>query len=182
VRCATAPVLHLAAGFDLRPAEPSDAPTVAGWMSAGHVRTWWDQAWPAERWSDEITRLAGGEHTVPCLASYDGEPFAYLELYRVRLDVLAAYYEYDDHDWGVHVAIGDAARTGAGLGRRLLAAVADALFAADPRCRRVVAEPDVRNAPSLRAFAAAGFERSAKLDLPGKTAALMIRTRPVEDR
>jgi RimJ/RimL family protein N-acetyltransferase len=172
-----APVLHCAAGFDLRPAEPADAATVARWMRAEHVRVWWDQAWSDERWAAELAGQAAGEHSLPCVASYDGEPVGYLELYRVRLDALAAYYDYDEHDWGVHVAIGEPARTGAGLGRRLLSAIAEALFAADRCCHRVVAEPDVRNTASVRAFAAARFERVADVALPGKTAALMVRTR-----
>ncbi|HEY3003979.1 MAG TPA: GNAT family N-acetyltransferase [Kribbellaceae bacterium] len=179
MRCATAPVPHLAAGFDLRPAEAGDAALVARWMAQEHVRVWWDQAWPVERWAHEIATQAAGEHSVPCIASYDGGPVGYLELYLVRHDVLAGYYDHDVHDRGLHVAIGDAARTGAGLGRRLLASVAEALFDADPACHRVVAEPDVRNEASVRAFAAAGFERVADLGLPGKTAALMVRSRGV---
>jgi RimJ/RimL family protein N-acetyltransferase len=172
--------LHLAAGFDLRAATPEDAASVAWWMGQDHVRAWWHQPWSVERWAQEIAGQNAGEHSVPCIASYDGEPLGYVELYRVRHDVLAGYYDHDPHDWGVHIAIGEAGRTGSGLGRRLLSAIADALFEAYPGCHRVVAEPDVRNEPSVRAFAAAGFDRSTEVALPDKTAALMVRTRGVE--
>jgi RimJ/RimL family protein N-acetyltransferase len=41
----------------------------------------------------------------------------------------------------------------------------------------VVAEPDVRNIPSVRAFLRAGFRHDQDLDLPAKRAALMVRDR-----
>jgi RimJ/RimL family protein N-acetyltransferase len=87
---------------------------------------------------------------------------------------LAGHYPHHPHDLGVHVAIGEPSRTGRGLGRALLRAVAEGLLAADPRCPRVVAEPDVRNVPSIRAFTAAGFRPAGEITLPDKTAALLV--------
>jgi lysine N-acyltransferase len=181
VICMDAPILHLADGFDLRPAMESDALTVAGWMSQPHVARWWQQPWSADRWSDEIKRLSAGDCSVPCMVSLDGTELGYLELYRVQRDPLSAYYDCDVNDWGVHVAIGEPDRIGGGIGRRLLAALTDALFAADPRCRRVVAEPDVRNEASIRAFAAAGFVAVAQVQLPDKTAVLMVCPRRTKE-
>lgn len=170
-------MLHLDNGFDLRPAAPSDAATIASWMAQPHIQRWWHQDWPAERWAQELSEQTAGEHSIPCVAAVDSEDFGYVELYRVRHDRLAEYYASDEHDWGVHVAIGDVTRIGRGLGRRLLRALADALLGTDPDCRRVVAEPDIENTPSVRAFAAAGFVRQGELQLPEKTALLMVRTR-----
>ncbi|TDD20306.1 N-acetyltransferase [Kribbella turkmenica] len=171
---------HLDNGFGLRPAGESDAATIASWMARPHIRRWWQQDWPVERWAEELNRQSAGEHSTPCVVSVDSEDVGYVELYRVRHDRLAEYYPSDDHDWGVHVAIGDVTRVGGGLGRRLLGALADALLASDPDCRRVVAEPDIDNTPSVRAFAAAGFVRQGELQLPEKTALLMVRTRTLE--
>jgi RimJ/RimL family protein N-acetyltransferase len=173
-------MLHLDNGFDLRPAGAEDAARIAVWMAQPHVRRWWQQDWSVERWAAEITRQAAGEHSVPCVATVDAEEFGYVELYRVRHDRLAEYYASDAHDWGVHVAIGDLDRVGRGLGRQLLRALADALLRADPACQRVVAEPDIENTPSARAFVAAGFVQQGELQLPEKTAHLMVRTRTVE--
>ena len=44
-----------------------------------------------------------------------------------------------------------------------------------PDTSRVVAEPDVRNTASLRAFERAGFRRTHDIELPEKRAALMVR-------
>ncbi|MFF0340963.1 GNAT family N-acetyltransferase [Kribbella sp. NPDC004875] len=167
--------------FELRPAVPADAPRIALWMSQPHVLRWWHQSWSVERWAQEIERQAAGDHSVPCVATADAEEIGYVELYRVRHDRLAEYYPYDENDWGVHVAIGDVTRVGRGLGRRLLRAVADAVLADEPACQRVVAEPDIENTPSVRAFLAAGFDRHGELQLPEKTALLMVRTRTVEE-
>ncbi|ADB32246.1 GCN5-related N-acetyltransferase [Kribbella flavida DSM 17836] len=180
MRCEAAPKLHLDDGFDLRPATAADAGKIAWWMAQPHIQRWWQQDWSVERWAQALDAQAAGEHSIPCLAALEDEDFGYLELYRVRRDRLAEFYACAEHDWGVHVAIGDTARVGRGIGRRLLRSVADALLRADPRCDRVVAEPDVRNTPSIRAFAAAGFDPAGELQLPEKTALLMVRTRTVE--
>ena len=134
-----------------------------------------------ERWAQEIEQQTAGEHSRPCVITLDAEEFAYVELYRVQHDRLAEYYAYDDEDWGVHVAIGDSTRVGRGLGRRLLRTVADTVLRSEPACTRVVAEPDIENTPSVRAFAAAGFVQHGELQLPEKTAVLMVRTRTVQE-
>ncbi|WP_433168746.1 GNAT family N-acetyltransferase [Kribbella sp. CA-247076] len=180
MRCDVGPMLHLDNGFDLRPAGAEDAARIAFWMAQPHIRRWWHQDWSVERWAEELSEQSAGEHSTPCVVSVDSVEVGYVELYRVRHDRLADYYACDDHDWGVHVAIGDVTRVGRGLGRQLLSALADALLASDPDCRRVVAEPDIDNTPSVRAFAAAGFVRQGELQLPEKTALLMVRTRTVE--
>jgi RimJ/RimL family protein N-acetyltransferase len=173
-------MLQLEDGFDLRPADASDAARIALWMAQPHIQRWWHQDWSVERWAQELEQQSAGEHSVPCVVAVDAEDFGYVELYRVRLDRLAEYYSSGEHDWGVHVAIGDPALAGRGLGRRLLRALADALLVAVPACERVVAEPDVQNTPSVRAFVAAGFDRFGEIELPDKTAVLMVRTRTVE--
>ncbi|TCC05146.1 GNAT family N-acetyltransferase [Kribbella soli] len=165
--------------FELRPAGPSDAPRIALWMSQPHIRRWWHQGWSVERWAQEIEQQAAGEHSTPYVVAADGEEFAYVELYRVRHDRLAEYYAYGEEDWGVHVAIGDVARVGQGLGRQVLRWLADEVLRTEPDCSQVVAEPDIENTPSVRAFAAAGFVQHGELQLPEKTALLMVRTRAV---
>lgn len=166
--------------FELRAADPSDASRIALWMSQPHIARWWHQGWSVERWAQEIEQQAAGEHSAPYLAAVDGEEFAYVELYRVRHDRLAEYYAYGEDDWGVHVAIGDVTRVGQGLGRELLRSLAAVVLQADPDCSQVVAEPDIENTPSVRAFVAAGFVQHGELQLPEKTALLMVRTRAVQ--
>ncbi|HEU0087202.1 MAG TPA: GNAT family N-acetyltransferase [Pseudonocardiaceae bacterium] len=169
--------------WHVRPAEPGgpDLDLVVRWMAEPHIEQFWRQGWNADRWAQEITQQRAGDHSLPCLAFYDRTPVAYLEVYRVIRDRLAEYYPYDSADLGVHVAIGERGSTGRGWGRALLRAVTDGIFDVSPPCRRVVAEPDARNWPSLRAFAAAGFVPCGQLVLPEKTAVLMVRPRTERD-
>ncbi|MEW2580242.1 GNAT family N-acetyltransferase [Streptomyces syringium] len=162
-------------------AEGTDLDLVHGWMRSPHIEAFWHQAWPRERWAAEIAGHLAADAVLPALISLDGRPLAYIEVYRVSRDRLAGHYPYRPHDLGLHIAIGEASRTGQGLGRSLLRALAEGLLAADPECDRVVAEPDMTNVPSVKAFTAAGFRPSGQLRLPEKTAALLIRPRRQED-
>jgi RimJ/RimL family protein N-acetyltransferase len=176
------PVPQVRAPWSARPARVAeDLERVHLWMQAPHVAEFWKQAWPVERWRSELERQAAGDHSLPVMLEFEGVPLAYLEVYRVVRDRLAGHYAEQPHDLGVHVAIGDLGRTGRGLGRALLRAVAEGLLAADPRCTRVVAEPDSRNAPSLRAFTAAGFRTVGPITLSDKNATLLVFPRSEED-
>lgn len=177
------PLPAVAAPWWVRAARPAgaDLARVHAWMAASHVAAAWDRAWTLQRWQAELQRQLAGAHSLPCLAALDGEPIAYLEVYRVVRDPLATHYPVRPHDLGVHVALGDPASCGRGLGAALLRAVADGLLAAEPACARVVAEPDERNAASVGAFARAGFRDAGRLRLPDKTAALLVRPRTTND-
>jgi RimJ/RimL family protein N-acetyltransferase len=150
---------------------------VVSWMASPHVAEFWRQAWPAAVWADEVRQQHSGPHSRPWLVSLDGVPVAYVEVYRVARDVIASCHPVAPHDLGVHIAIGDPDRVGRGLGRRLLADVADALLAADPACGRVLGDPEAGHDVARRAFAAAGFTPVREVDLPHKRAALMARDR-----
>ncbi|MFK0252397.1 GNAT family N-acetyltransferase [Streptomyces sp. NPDC090445] len=159
----------------------ADLDLVHGWMQSPHIDAFWHQAWPRERWHEEIAGHLAGVAVRPVLVALDGEPVAYIEVYRVLRDRLTEHYAYHPRDLGVHIAVGEEARTGKGLGRTLLRALAEGLLAADPACPRVVAEPDAANTASLRAFGAAGYRRIREITLPEKTAVLLCHPRREED-
>ena len=150
---------------------------VQRWMAAPHVVEFWQQDWPLADWSAALARQLAGAHSRPWLVALDGDPVAYVEVYRAARDVIAREVAVDPHDLGIHIAIGDPDRTGQGLGPRVLRAVVDGLFAADPRCARVLGDPDVAHQVARRAFAAAGFDPLAEVDLPHKRASLVASTR-----
>ncbi|WP_367123935.1 GNAT family N-acetyltransferase [Streptomyces phytohabitans] len=155
-----------------------DLPLLSGWMNDPVVARFWELAGPDERTAEHVrAQLHGDGRSLPCLGVLDGTPMSYWEIYRADLDPLARHYPARPHDTGVHVLVGGAGDRGRGVGTALLRAVADLILDHRPACRRVVAEPDLRNVPSLAAFLAAGFRLSAELDLPDKRAALMVRDR-----
>ncbi|MFB6890914.1 GNAT family N-acetyltransferase [Kitasatospora sp. NPDC056327] len=157
---------------------PADLGLLARWMNDPEVAAFWELAGPPAVTEHHLRGQLGGDgHSLPCLGLLDGAPMSYWEVYRADLDPLAAHYPARPHDTGLHLLLGPAGSRGRGLGATLLAALADRLLRERPRCARVVAEPDVRNRRSVRAFRRAGFRLAAELDLPGKRAALMVRDR-----
>ncbi|MEU0009189.1 GNAT family N-acetyltransferase [Streptomyces sp. NPDC006314] len=155
-----------------------DLPLIHGWMNDPAVAEFWELAGPRNRTEDHLrAQLDGDGRSVPCLGVLDGTPMSYWEIYRADLDPLARHYPARPHDTGIHLLVGGAADRGRGLGSALLRAVADLILDRRPTCTRVVAEPDLRNTPSVAAFLSAGFRYAAEVDLPHKRAALMVRDR-----
>ncbi|MCZ9354805.1 acetyltransferase [Streptomyces mutabilis] len=174
------PVPTAAGEFHLMPVHAErDVPLIARWMNDPAVAEFWELTGPLGVTGDHVrAQLAGDGRSVPCVGALGGVPMSYWELYRADLDPLARYCPVRPHDTGLHLLIGDAADRGRGIGTALIRAVADLVLARRPACTRVLAEPDVRNRPSVAAFLGAGFRLSGEIDLPGKRAALMIRERP----
>ncbi|MDT0382276.1 GNAT family N-acetyltransferase [Streptomyces sp. DSM 42041] len=171
---------HTAAGtFQLVPVRlERDLPLIAAWMNDPAVAAFWDLAGPVGTTASHLrAQLDGDGRSAPCLGVLDGVPMSYWEVYRADLDPLARHYPARPHDTGVHLLVGGVTDRGRGLGTTLLRAVGDLVLAHRPSCRRVLAEPDLRNVPSVAAFLGAGFRFSAEVDLPDKRAALMIRDR-----
>ncbi|MFF9159889.1 GNAT family N-acetyltransferase [Streptomyces longwoodensis] len=155
-----------------------DLPLVTRWMNDPSVAAYWDLAGPGAVTEEHLRRqLAGDGRSVPCLGVLEGTPMSYWEIYRADLDPLARHYPARPHDTGIHLLIGGATDRGRGLGGVLLRAVADLVLDQRPACARVVAEPDLRNIPSIAAFLTAGFRYAAELELPANRAALLIRDR-----
>jgi len=162
----------------LRPLDPAaDLDLVHGWMRQPHVAAFWELDVPRAELAGYLERAAGDDHRETLIGSVDDRPVSYWELYWAARDRLAAFYPTDPLDQGVHLLIGPPELVGRGLGRALLGAVVGWQLEREPATRRVVAEPDVRNAASLRMFERCGFRRVAELDLPEKRAALMVRER-----
>ncbi|MFF4101476.1 GNAT family N-acetyltransferase [Streptomyces sp. NPDC001903] len=172
-----------AGSFRLEPVRLGrDLELLTGWMNDPEVAAYWELAGPAAVTGAHVrSQLDGNGHSVPCLGLLDGTPMSYWEIYRADLDPLSRHYPARPHDTGIHLLIGDGTNRGRGLGTALLRAVANLVLDNRPRCTRVIAEPDIRNTPSVSAFLNSGFRCSAEIDLPGKRAALMIRERALRN-
>jgi len=165
--------------FQLVPAVVSrDLPLITRWMNDPAVAEFWQLSGPpaiAEKHLRE--QIDGDGRSVPCLGMLDGTPMSYWEIYRADLDPVSRYYPVRPNDTGIHMLIGPVADRGRRLGSALLRTVADLVLDHRPGCVRVIAEPDLRNIPSVAAFLAAGFRFAAEIELPEKRAALVIRDR-----
>ncbi|MFF4500476.1 GNAT family N-acetyltransferase [Streptomyces sp. NPDC001401] len=177
------PVVTSAGVFHLAPVHVErDLPLISRWMNDPAVAEFWELAGPATVTEGHLrAQLSGDGRSVPCLGVLEGTPMSYWEIYRADLDPLARHYPARPHDTGIHLLIGGVADRGRKLGSTLLRAAADLALDRRPACARVIAEPDLRNTPSVAAFLSAGFRFSAEVDLPAKRAALMIRDRSLRD-
>ncbi|MFG3275294.1 GNAT family N-acetyltransferase [Streptomyces luteogriseus] len=173
------PVDTPAGAFHLVPVRiERDLPLISRWMNDPAAAAFWELAGPQEVTQNHLrAQLAGDGRSVPCIGELGGVPMSYWEIYRADLDPLARHYPARPHDTGIHLLVGGIADRGRGLGGMLLQAVTDLVLAQRPSCTRVIAEPDIRNTPSVAAFLTAGFRFSAEVDLPAKRAALMVRDR-----
>lgn len=176
---AWSPATTDAGAFQLVPVRiERDLALISRWMNDPAVAAFWELAGPASVTETHLRpQLEGDGRSVPCLGVLDGTPMSYWEIYRADLDPLARHYPARPHDTGIHLLVGGVADRGRGLGTTLLRAVADLVLDHRPSCARVVAEPDLRNTPSVSAFLSAGFRFAAEVDLPDKRAALMVRDR-----
>ncbi|WP_371668736.1 acetyltransferase [Streptomyces sp. NBC_00289] len=155
-----------------------DLALVSRWMNDPAVAAFWDLAGAQSVAEHHMqNQIDGDGRSVPCIGMLAGNPMSYWEIYRADLDPLARHYPARPHDTGIHLLLGGVADRGRGLGSTLLRAVADLVLDKRPACARVVAEPDLRNMPSIASFLAAGFRFSAEIDLPAKQAALVVRDR-----
>ncbi|MCC9704966.1 acetyltransferase [Streptomyces sp. MNU76] len=159
-----------------------DIPLISRWMNDSAVDSYWKLGGAEDVTANHLrAQLDGDGRSMPCLGLLNGTPVSYWEIYRADLDPLARHYPARPHDTGIHLLIGPVAQRGRGLGSTLLRAVADLVLDRRPSCARVVAEPDLRNFPSVSAFLSAGFRYSTEVDLPDKRAALMCRDRLLRD-
>ncbi|MFH8348358.1 GNAT family N-acetyltransferase [Streptomyces sp. NPDC018045] len=173
------PAATAAGPFQLVPVRiERDLPLISAWMNDPAVAAFWELAGPQEITAAHLrAQLDGDGRSVPCLGVLSGVPMSYWEVYRADLDPIARYYPVRPHDTGLHLLIGGVADRGRGIGTALLRAAADLVLDHRPQCGRVIAEPDLRNVPSVAAFLGAGFRYADEIDLPAKRAALMVRDR-----
>ncbi|MFI1578990.1 GNAT family N-acetyltransferase [Embleya sp. NPDC020630] len=168
--------------FSLHEVNPKrDLPLLHTWMNDPVTARWWELAGDEEVVRRHLAGRAVRGHSSAYLGCLDDEPVSYWELYRADLDDLARHYPARPHDVGIHLLIGPAGARGRGVGSLLLRAVTELVLRAAPDTMRVVAEPDVRNEASVRAFERAGFGRLGDVRLPDKTAAMMVRPRTARE-
>jgi RimJ/RimL family protein N-acetyltransferase len=148
--------------------EADDLPMLHDWLCRPHVVEWWEPAptFPEVR-DDYLPRLAPQElqpldapaGVVQYLAYEDGEPFAYIQAYRVMAHQADGWWpeETDPFALGVDQFIGPPDRLGRGLGTRLLQAFIAFLFA-DPRVTGIQTDPSPENGRAIACYRKAGFK------------------------
>lgn len=174
------PIPNVGPPYALRAATVSDAAMVAEWMNRPHLAEAWEYDWPVERWEAHLKAQLGGAYSLPVIVSLNGVAGGYLEIYRAAKDSIAPCYDADPYDLGLHAAIADTSLLHRGVGLGLLPQIIVSLLTAEPRCRRVMFDPDHRNKSARKVCEAAGCRALGEYDMPNRRMALYAFDRPTD--
>lgn len=134
------------------------------WLRREHVRRWWDEH---ESYEDVarhyLPAIDGRRPTDLYLILLDGRPVGFIQSYLVAdYADFAARVGLGAGVGGVDLFIGEEELTGKGLATDVLRAFVRNVVFAEPATTACIADPDVRNTASLRAFEKAGFRRTGE--------------------
>lgn len=173
------PIPRLADPYATRVVDPeADAGMIAEWMNRPHLAEGWEYDRPVGWWRGFLRAQLAGEYSRPVLVSLHGKDRGYVEVYRAAKDSIATRYAADPYDLGLHAAIADLDLVNRGFGPLLLPQVAASLFELEPRCRRMMFDPDHRNRTARRLCESADCEFLGVHEMSNRTMALYALHRP----
>lgn len=161
--------------------EEGDLRLLHEWLQRPHVRRWWkDRETYDEIVEHYLPSIEGTDPTDLYLAVLDEQPISFVQTYLVSdYPDYAALIGEGEGVAGVDLLIGDEELTGQGIGSEILRRFVDEIVFALPSTTSCVADPDVQNVASIRAFEKAGFSVVKEFVDPedGQTHALVRRER-----
>ena len=176
------PTPSLTEPYGIRLADPDfDADQVSEWMNRPHLAAAWEYDWPPSRWRRYLRAQLDGAYSRPFIGSLRGRDLGYVELYRAARDSIATRYAADPHDLGLHAAIADEKIVNRGFGPILLPRIVASVFEHEPRCRRIMFDPDHRNTGARRLCEWAGCTFLGEHDMANRRMALYALPRSPAD-
>ncbi|MFI6132861.1 GNAT family N-acetyltransferase [Micromonospora sp. NPDC051141] len=161
----------------LQPVRPDrHAELLHGWVSLPRNAFWGMGSHTVDDVREVYAFLDGLDTHHAYLILLNGEPVGLFQTYRPEADPVGERYPVQPGDVGMHLLLNPPRH----LARGLTAAVGPALarfLLRDPAARRIVVEPDVRNAAALRRLTVEGFTFASEIDMPDKRAQLAFLTR-----
>lgn len=153
------------------------------WLCRPHVVEYWEPATTLEAVREDYLERLAPQATLALdaaagvsqyLSCEDGEPFGYVQAYRVMAHQGDGWWldETDPNALGVDQFIGLPHRLGQGLGTRMLRAFLAFLFE-DPRVTTIQTDSAPQNARAIAAYRKAGFHEVGLTDTRGATILLM---------
>jgi RimJ/RimL family protein N-acetyltransferase len=176
------PTPVLSEPYELRPVDAhADAELLSEWMNRPHLVEAWEYPHPPSWWQGYLGAQLAGEFSRPFIGSFRGQEVAYLEVYRAAKDSIAPRYASEPHDLGFHAAIADLRFVNRGIAPILFPRVVASLFELEPQCRRVMFDPDHRNAGARAVCEWAGCTFLGEHDMANRRMALYALPRAPED-
>lgn len=144
-----------------RPLREADLPLVHEWLGREHVRRWWGERGDLEQTVDHYgPSLDGRDPTDLYAIVVDGRDAGMIQTYLVAdYPDYAALIGVGEDVAGLDLFLGEGELLGWGLGTEIIRTFVSEIVWARDATRACVADPDLENVASLRAFEKAGFER-----------------------
>ena len=166
----------------LDPIDPArDAATIHAWVVEDRARFWMMGDHSVEEVREVYTWIDEQPTHHAWFVRRDGEPVALVQDYEPTAEEVGEHFEVRDGDRGLHFMLGPASAPRHGFTTEVITVVLDSFFA-DPVVRRVVAEPDARNAKAVALVERLGFELGPVVELSQKPAQLAFLTREGYER
>jgi RimJ/RimL family protein N-acetyltransferase len=160
----------------------ADIELLARWLATPEVARWWIPTPPREQIRAELVTppnapplpLDTAAGWAPFLACEGGEPFGYIQAYRVVASHADGFWldQTDPFALGIDQFIGVPERIGRGLGTRMVRAFVARLFE-DPRVTSVQTDPSPDNARAIACYRKAGFRDVGAIATPDGPSLLM---------
>jgi RimJ/RimL family protein N-acetyltransferase len=147
--------------LEFRPLGQEDLRLFHEWLQRPHVARWWNERKSYEELAEHyLPSIDGTDPTELYAIVVDARDVGFIQLYLTRNEPeFAAEMGVADDVAGVDLFIAEAELLGQGLGTEVLRAFTRDLVFARHDVTACVADPDVENAASLRAFEKAGYRR-----------------------
>ncbi|MET9830896.1 GNAT family N-acetyltransferase [Streptomyces sp. NPDC006385] len=150
------------------PLDPyGDAEVIHGWVSEERAAFWGMNGLTKDQVAEIYAHMDTLDTHHAFLVVRDAEPVALLQTYEPEADRVGECYDVRPGDIGVHLLLAPAGRGGArpGWTSALLTVMTAYVFGTLDR-RRVVVDPDVRNAKAVARFLKQGFTAGPRVVLP----------------
>lgn len=148
----------------VRPVDPTaDAALLHAWVTRPRAEFWGMSEHSVEDVELVYRYIQDQAHLAAYLLLVDDHPLGLLQTYDPAVDEIGEWYDRAPGDVGVHYLLADDPRR-AGHTPELVAAAMD-FVAHLPGCRRLVFEPDARNAASVALLDRLGCTRGPLVDL-----------------
>lgn len=173
------PRVQIGMQMEFTPLAEADLPMLHAWLKRPHVAAWWGPADSVDELRQDF--LSGGT-TRAFIAELDGEAMGFVQCYVVMGSGDGWWEgETDPGARGIDQFLAHEAQLDQGLGRAMVKAFVDKLFA-DAAVTVVQTDPSPDNLRAIRCYAAAGFEAVGEVVTPDGPALLMRCRRRTERR
>lgn len=161
----------------LDPLDPArDAATIHAWVVEDRARFWMMGDHTVEEVREVYTWIDEQPTHHAWLVRQDGEPVALFQDYEPTAEEVGEHVEVRPGDLGVHFMLAPASVARPGFTAEVVTFLMARVFA-DPGVRRLVVEPDARNAKAVALVERIGFELGPVVELSTKPAQLAFLSR-----